>query len=516
MTRWQDRPAIYEVNTIVWLRDLGRRHGRAVTLGDVPDAAWDDVAVPGVDAVWLMGVWERSPAGLRIAEANEELRRSWREALPDVRPEDVAGSPYCVRRYVVDASLGGPAGLAAAREALARRGVRLLLDYVPNHVAPDHPWVLEHSEYCVRGGAADLEQTPPAFIDLGGSIVALGRDPYFAPWPDVVQLNAFEPRLRDATAEVLADIGGQCDGVRCDMAMLLMNDVFARTWGERAGPVPAADFWPQVLDRVRTQRPDMLFVAEAYWDLEWALQQQGFDYCYDKRLYDRLLRETAGDVGAHLLADAGYQRRLLRFLENHDEPRAAATMPRDRERAAAVTIATLPGATLWHEGQFEGRGVRLPVFLARRPDEPEDGELRDFHRRLLGAVHGSAMREGEWRLLECTGWPDNPTHRNLVAWCWQGAERHVVVVNLSDEPAQARVELPWDDLRDRRWRLAELLGGAQYEQEGTELAEAGLYVALDGWRWHLLSLQEAVPAGAQPAAASRLRISEATSSASRS
>ena len=502
MSGWPAQPVIYEVNTVVWLRELGRRYGRPLTLGDVPGEAWDEVALPGVDAVWLMGVWERSPAGLRVARANEELQRSWREALPDVRPEDVVGSPYCVRRYVADAALGGPVGLASAREALARRGARLLLDYVPNHVAPDHPWVRDHPERFIRGEPADLGRTPPAFIEAAGGVLALGRDPYFAPWPDVVQLDAFSPQLRRATAEVLTDIGGQCDGVRCDMAMLLMNDVFARTWGERAGPVPAADFWPEVLDRVRPRRPDMRFVAEAYWDMEWALQQQGFDHCYDKRLYDRLLHETAGDVRGHLLADAAYQRRLLRFLENHDEPRAAATMAREKERAAAVMIATLPGATLWHEGQLEGRRTRLPVFLARRPDEPADAELRDFHLRLLRAVHASGMRRGEWRLLECTGWPDNPSHRNLVAWCWHGAERHVVVVNLSDQPAQARVWLPWDDLSDRRCLLSDLLAGARYERDGTELARDGLFVALDGWSWHLLSVGERVPAGVQPVAGS--------------
>jgi hypothetical protein len=169
-----------------------------------------------------------------------------------------------------------------------------------------------------------------------------------------------------------------------------------------------------------------------------------------------------------------------------------------------VTVATLPGATLWHEGQFEGRRVRPPVFLARRPDEPVDGELRDFHQRLLAAVHALGVRDGEWRLLDCVGWPDNPTNQNLAAWCWRGAERHVIVVNLSDQPAQARVELPWDDLQGRRWLLAEALGDATYERDGAELTGEGLFVALEGWRWHLLSVREAMPVGTgQLATASR-------------
>ncbi|MFF5138660.1 alpha-amylase [Streptomyces sp. NPDC013157] len=478
---------IYEINTLVWLGELGERYGRPVTLGEVPGEVWDGVARPGVDTVWLMGVWERSPAGLRIALGDEELLASFREALPGLTEADIAGSPYCVRDYVVDRSLGGPEGLAAARAELAARGVRLILDYVPNHVAPDHPWLTERPDCLVQGTPEDLARSPEAFLETAGTVFARGRDPYFPPWPDVVQLNAFSERLRTATVETLVSIGDQADGVRCDMAMLPMNDVFARTWGERAGQAPVEDFWPYVVRRVRERHPGLLFVAEAYWDLEWALQQQGFDHCYDKRLYDRLVHEDAGSVRAHVQAGLGYQRGLVRFLENHDEPRAAAALPGDRERAAAVAVATLPGATLWHEGQFEGRRIRLPVFLSRRPEEPADASLRDFHERLVAAV--APVREGDWQLLACTGWPDNDTHRSLLAWSWTTAPDHcLVVVNYSGEPAQGRVPLPWDGLRGRSCRLTGLLDGSTYDRQGDELADPGLFVALDAWQWHLLSL----------------------------
>ncbi len=495
MTSWPGQPVVYEVNTWVWLGELAAAHDRRLTLADVPAAAWDELALPGVDAVWLMGVWERSPEGLRVALTDQGLLGSFQEALPDLREADVVGSPYCIRRYVADPRLGGPEGLAAARAELADRGVRLLLDYVPNHVAPDHPWVTERPELFVTGTEEDLRGMPEGFLDAGGQVLARGRDPYFPPWPDVVQLNAFSTGLRNATVDVLSDIGRQCDGVRCDMAMLLMNDVFAKTWGDRAGPTPAEEFWPYVLGRVRERHPDMLFVAEAYWDLEWALQEQGFDYCYDKRLYDRLVGDTPGSVAAHLGGDAAYQRRLVRFLENHDEPRAAATLrPAERERAAAVSIATLPGLTLWHEGQFEGRRIRPPVFLGRRPVEPVDAGLREFHLELIQAVAGSRMRAGDWSLLRCTGWPDNPTSRNLLAWSWeQGAQRHLVVVNLSAEPAQGRVPLPWGDLPGRPWALTPLIGGEVYVRDGGELADPGLFVDLPAWGWHLLEIRERRP-----------------------
>jgi hypothetical protein len=473
------RPTIYEINTAVWLRRLG------CTLGEVPSGVWDELAALPVDAVWLMGVWERSPTGLAIAEADPTLDAGNRAALPDLRAEDVIGSPYCVRDYVVDERFGGASGLAAARAELAARGLGLLLDYVPNHVAPDHPWTVSRPGCFVAGSEADLARDPGAFLRTGGGIFARGRDPYFPPWPDVVQLNAFSAELRDAVADMLVAVGAQCDGLRCDMAMLMINEVFAKTWSARAGAVPEEEFWPLLIGRVKAAHPAFAFIAEVYWDTEWTLQQQGFDYCYDKRLYDRLAHEGAESVRGHLQADAAYQERLIRFIENHDEPRAAATFGPGQARAAAVVVSTLQGARLYHDGQLDGLRARIPVFLSRGPAEDVDEDLRAFYGRLLAAVAESGLRDGEWRMCAITGWPDNDSWRRLVAWCWP---RELVVVNLSDAPAQARVHLPWDDLGGRAWELRDRLSGAKFERGGDELAAEGLYVGLDPWGFHFLQM----------------------------
>jgi glycosidase len=488
MRPWPEHPVIYEINTWTWMHDLSQKHRRVVTLETVPVEEWDTLASWGFDAVWLMGVWERSPAGIRVARAHQGLQADFRRALPDFTPDDVVGSPYCVRRYTVDAHLGGPEGLVAARWALANRGMRLVLDFVPNHVAPDHPWILAHPEYFIRGSAEDLRRAPSEFFEAGGKIFACGRDPYFPPWTDVAQLNGFHPGLRQAMVETLDAIGKQCDGVRCDMAMLLMTQVFERTWGTRAGARPAKEYWREVIGAVRAEHPDILFLAEAYWDLEWELQQQGFDYCYDKRLYDRLEHDTAEAVRLHLSGDRAYQYRLVRFIENHDEPRAAASFSAQKSRAAAVTISALPGAKLLHEGQFDGKRVRLPVQLGRGPEEPEDPELKAFYRTLLRAVRAPAFRAGEWLLCERTGWPDNPSYLNLVAWCWRKAEeKHLIIVNLSETRSQARIPLPWDHLTGRSWRLTDALSGAVFDRDGDELRDPGLYVELEAWGYHFLT-----------------------------
>jgi hypothetical protein len=491
MSGWPDRPVIYEVNTAVWLAELSRITGRQVTLASVPDSAWDAVTPERTDAVWLMGVWERSPDGLALTNANPGLLESFREALPDVRAQDIIGSPYCVRRYVADERFGGPPGLAAARAALATRGVRLVLDYVPNHVAPDHPWVTSNPEFFIQGEEDDLKADPSGWLSVGGKVLAHGRDPYFPPWPDVVQLNAFSPAARDATARTLAEIADQCDGMRCDMAMLMINDVFGRTWGSRAGQRPAGEFWPAVIAALRLRHPETVLIAEAYWDMEWTLQQQGFAFCYDKRLYDRILEGDPEAVRDHLRADLGYQARLVRFLENHDEPRIADRLPAVLQRAAAVAIATLPGATLWHEGQFEGRRVRVPVFLQRRPEEPPDIELAGWYLRLVREISDQCVRTGPWRLLEAKGWPDNQSCRGLLTWSWDGddSDRHLVVVNFSQSQAEGRITLPWPDLPGRNWRLTDALTGEEFERDGRELAGPGLYVDMRPGQCYLLAVR---------------------------
>ena len=487
---WPARPIIYEINTWVWLNDLSMKYQRTITLGTVPSLEWDAIAALGVDAVWLMGVWERSPEGIRIANENAGLVADFHRALTDYTPADNVGSAYCVRNYIVDQHLGGPEALASARQMLAQRGLRLMLDFVANHVATDHPWVIEHPEYFVQGTLDDLANTSGEFFDAGGTVIANGRDPYFAPWSDVAQLDAFSPTLRQAITETLISIAEQCDGMRCDMAMLLINNIFKRTWGNRVGELPSEEYWSEVIHAVRLKYPNVLFMAEAYWDLEWDLQQLGFDYCYDKRLYDRLVHDNAESVRLHLTASLDYQDKLVRFIENHDEPRAAATFSPEKERAVAVILMALPGAKLLYEGQLEGRKIRPPVFLARRQPEPIDADLQAFYHQLLATITQSDLLGGAWLLCERSGWPDNSSDMNLVAWCWsQNESRHLVVVNLSEDQSQARIHLPWNDLAAKTWRLVDLMSGDVFQRDGDEMNKSGLYVDLPAWRFYFLQVK---------------------------
>ena len=246
-----------------------------------------------------------------------------------------------------------------------------------------------------------------------------------------------------------------------------------------------------MIGELRARHPETVLVAEAYWDMEWVLQRQGFNFCYDKRLYDRIIGGDASAVRDHLHADLSYQSRLLRFLENHDEPRIASRLAGAPERAAAVSVATLPGAILWHEGQFEGRRVRPPVFLpAVLTSRPTPSSLTG-----TGACWPpwATTRYGRVR-GDCTrcGWPDNQSCRNLVAWSWAGDRgdgRHLVVVNLSGQPAQGQIPLDWPDLPGRNWWPTDIFGKQVFERDGDELATTGLFVDLESWQFYVLALR---------------------------
>ena len=482
-------PSLIELNTRVLLNEVGPR----ASLDDLPDALVDQWAAQGFDWVWLLGVWQTGPAGRRVSRENEEWRRAYAEALRGFTEDDICGSPFAVRAYTAHEDFGGDAALARLRERFRGRGLRLLLDLAPNHTALDHPWVESHPEYYVHGSEEDLAHEPGNYQRMqtgrASAVLAHGRDPYFPGWPDTLQLNYRHPGLRRAMIAEMEAIADRCDGVRCDMAMLLLPEVIFRTWGERSRPADGADpadapFWPEAITAVQARRPDFLFLAEVYWDLEWELQQQGFDYTYDKRLYDRLRAGDAPGVRAHLAAGLDFQRRCARFLENHDEPRAAAVFPEGRHEAAAVVSYLTPALRFFHDGQLEGRRVYTSIHLARRIAETPDATLTAFYTRLLDVLKRPEVRDGRWRLLTCRpAWDGNTTWDRFLVFTWEDGlgRRLLICVNYGPLNGQCYVGLPKGEWRGGKWLLCDLLGDSRYDRDGDELARRGMYLDMPAW-----------------------------------
>jgi hypothetical protein len=496
-------PLLYEINIRILLTELSRAAGNRVTLARIPDRVLDAWSSLGFDAVWLMGVWATGEIGRELALKHPGLEEEYRKALPDLTPSDIVGSPYAVCRYEVSPELGGEKELARLRPRLAERGLGLVLDFVCNHTACDHPWTNEHPEYYIQGSADLLEQEPSSWFTVsakgGERILAHGRDPMFPAWTDTAQLNHMHTGARRALIQTLHRISGLCDGVRCDMAMLVLRDVFLETWGKKAvppdGEAVQTEFWSDTVTEIRKSNSKFLFLAEAYWDLEWALQQLGFDFTYDKRLYDRLRHEGAVSVREHLKAEMGYQKRSIRFIENHDEQRVAAAFSSEPwHHAAAVLMATIPGMAMFHEGQLDGRTLKVPVQLNRRMDEPVSERTSSFYRRLLACVSDTGLRRGEWRLLGLRpAWHDNPSWENFLAYCWHGADgcTRFIVVNYAPHSGQCYVDVPIEEVGGSPLEFRDLMSEAVFVRDRPGMASKGMYFDLPGYGFHIFSVSAA-------------------------
>jgi len=483
-------PSLYQVNTRVWLTELSGELGRPATLDDIPDSALDQLADLGFDWLWFLSVWTTGPVAREISRENPVWRRDFRETLPDLTEEDIAGSGFAIAGYEVHPGMGGNPALERLRARLRKRGLKLMLDFVPNHMGPDHPWVSEHPEYFVRGSESDLLNFPENYTHIrrkGNDIVlAFGRDPYFSGWPDTLQLDYSNPDTVKAMTGEFLRIAGMCDGVRCDMAMLILPEVFERTWGKRAQP-----FWPDAIRLVRGKVPGFCFMAEVYWDMEWDMMEQGFDYAYDKRLYDRLLEGHATPVREHLFAGLDYQDKLARFLENHDEPRAAATFGANYKAAAVITFMT-PGLRFFHQGQFEGKQKRISPHLVRGPLEPVNQELQMFYMELLSILKRPVFREGTWELLNCVRtWDSSFTSEEFLAFAWEGAggKRMLIIINYSPTTAQCFVHLPYSQMGGLMFRFSDLMSPAVYDREGDDLACRGMFFDMPAWGYHVFEVE---------------------------
>lgn len=493
------QPLLYELNARWWLGELSKKYSRPVTLDSVPEAevaAWQDL---GFTHIWLMGVWATGP----LARS-----RAWSELKllgPEYGPEAVGGSPYAIADYHVGSELGGDAALNTFRQQLSARGLKLVLDFVPNHLGLDHPWVVERPELFVQS----KDRAPEHFQQqtrAGMRWLAHGKDPNFAAWTDTVQLDYRRPETHRIMIELLQRIAGCCDGVRCDMAMLLLNDVFNQTWPKvptlqaavspgpaRSGAGALPEFWASAILAVKRQAPGFLFLAEAYWGLEPRLQALGFDFTYDKDLLDKILARAPAAVQRHVYEmRPGALAQGAHFLENHDEPRIASLLSFSEHRAAALLVLALPGMRFLHQGQLTGARRKAPVQLVRSWAGPDDPRITALYENLLQVLNRSAVGQGKGELLRPrAAWQDNPTAQNFVIVQWQAQPDlfDLVVINLATHPSQCVVSLNFPNLSSCSWSMQDLLSDEQYVRPGLELQNHGLFLDVPANAAQLFQLQ---------------------------
>ena len=369
---------IYEINT--------RLHGH--TFDDVTDSELVKLAGLGFDSVWLMGVWQVSAGARRISK---------------LVSDDFEGSPYAVPIYKFNRELGGKRGFQSLVERAHKLGLAVIVDFVSNHMALDSPWIKKHPEFFVRSDTRVRKQsTSDYFLHKSGEVIAFGRDPYFPPWHDTAQLDYTNEALRTQMIDELKWISRFADGVRCDMAMLVLRDYVRQQWYPLASDevfnarMPE-EFWDAAVTAVKAEKPDFKFIAEAYWDKEQKLRELGFDLTYEKKLYDSLVARDAGRAAERLSLDLQSLRASLYFIENHDEPRAASVFSTAVNLASAALILALPGSVLVHEGQMEGKREKLPVQRVKPLiNEPPDEQLETAYEQLLQVTSHPVFQDGDF------------------------------------------------------------------------------------------------------------------------
>jgi len=487
-----DNPKLYEINTRVWIKQFGKN----IKLSEIPNDYFKNLRQLGFSYIWLMGVWKTPAENIKYALSPELIKR-YKKCFPDWKPEDVIGSPYAIDSYQLNPLLGTFEDLIQLKEKVNQLGLKVILDFIPNHFGAHSSVVNNSTQLFLKGDEQLLKDDFSTYFRLETNeniILAHGRDPFFLAWSDTAQLNYFSAETRTFMTEQLLQLTNYCDGLRCDMAMLSMNNVFQNTW---SGPItkfnlekPQTEFWTDAIKKVKKVKPNFILIAEVYWDLESELIDLGFDYAYYKHFLDMLINDDIPGIKHNLNSDLNYLKKLVFFLENHDEERAVKSLGIKKSIASSVIFLTLPGMKLLYNGQLDGKRIRCPVQIGKPSDDKGLKNLKDFYLKILPVINNETYQKGTFNLIQPNVYnKKDESYNNILVWYWQYYNViRITIVNYSPKHAKGKIKFSVNNLPSIV-ELKDLLTKANLKITSKKLSDEGFVVNLKGYQSRIIEIK---------------------------
>ena len=477
-------PSIYQISTRPFLYSLSQQYNKTIkTLREIPEKVFEKFKSKKFDYIWFMGVWQIGEYGLKHDRETKSLISNYQKNLPDYTTDDAIGCPFSIIDYICNKEIcpNGDEDLLYLKKKLNSMGIRLMVDFIPNHFSLDSVLINENKDYFIQAPKNNSNDSNKYFENG----IAYGNMQYSSPWTDVAQLNYYNLETRKMMKKKLLRIAELSDGVRCDMAYIILNDYFYETWKNELNfygwKKPNEEFWSSAIKEVKKSYPDFKFLAEVYGDFYKNLINLGFDYTYDKELLDRFKSGHMDNIRNWISNTDNYNLHLCRFIENHDDNRATEIFGYNIKRTniSALAIYTLPGMKFYFQDQWFGYKNKLDVHLRRSKSENKNKETMEFYDKFFNIINKNIFKNGDYTYL----YPEGDSYWRLICISWRNndnEEKLLVVVNYTDEKGWGKVKLN-DISGSGMIQLKELLSGECYERNRDEIRNSGLYVGLDAF-----------------------------------
>lgn len=551
---WMPEVVMLAKSTYVWLDQLSKTYHRHISrLQDIPDEELDRLAERGFTALWLIGLWERSPASRKIKQL---------QGNPEAK-----ASAYALENYEIAQDLGGYDGYMNLMQRARMRGIRLASDMVPNHTGMDSELVRHHPEWFLSASTPpyhNYSYTGPNLCDdlqygiyledgywnrsdaavtfkridfrtNEATYIYHGNDGTNMPWNDTAQLDFLSPAVREVVIQQIIAVARMFPIIRFDAAMVLAKRHIQRLWYPlhgQAGGVPSRsayamsneefdaaipeEFWREVVDRIKAEVPDTLLLAEAFWMLEgYFVRTLGMHRVYNSAFMHMLKKEDNAEyrnlIKITLEFDPEILKRYVNFMNNPDEDTAIAQFGRgDKYFGVCMMMLTLPGLPMFGHGQVEGFTEKYGMEYAKAYyDEQPDDELVGRHYREIFPIMKKRPLFAEvsnFFLYDLFG-GDGHVNENVFAYSnRRGHETALVVYNNCYERASGTIHRSAGYRSEGAIRQSSLVeglllsgehgsfvlfrehtSGLEFIRSYRELADWGLFIALDGYRYNLFT-----------------------------